>query len=234
MSELHVVALPRRDEDFGTVAQRLAERIPPELGQGEEALAWYAEELRRYYPDAVVHAQDELARTRPGSTVWYVHNRGPVFRIDTFVDVPLSPDRAYEVYVERVAEWQTAVRLVDRGRTPGLVGTEYEAYFDFLGHTYTGRFRVRAADPPSSVSMEAEGSGIAVWYVTRFEPLGPELTRVGVKGDYRLPEGLLVRIADRLFLERTIAREIERANQTYVSLCATLQHAGAPGNQAGR
>lgn len=221
MSELQIVALPRRAQEFCLAARGLAERIPPELGLGEVALAWYAEELHRRYPHAVVHAQDELARTRPASTVWYVHNQGPVFRIDTALEVALSVDRAFEVYVERVVEWQTAVRLVDRGGPPGLVGREYEAEFDFLGHTYRGRFRVRAADPPRSVSMEAEGSGIAVWYVTRFERVRSDLTRVSVKGDYRLPGGLLMRIADRLFLERTIAREIERANETYGALCVT-------------
>lgn len=226
MPALRVVTVSKRDERFEALAQGLAERIPRDLGLGEKALAWYADELRRTYPHAVVHAQDELARTEPDTTIWYAHNGGPIFRIDTGVDVPLALERAYAVYVERVVEWQTAVRLSDVRRTPDLVGSEYAARFDLLGHSYTGRFLVTDADPPNSVSLEASGSGISVWYVTSFAATGPGTTHMTVRGDYRLPDTLLARIADRLFLERTIAREIDRANRAYRSICEAIAAVG--------
>jgi hypothetical protein len=217
-----IVTVPTRDTIFGAEARRLVRRIPDDL-DAAAGRAWYEGELRRTYPNATVRTQDELAKTDSTEIVWYVTNRAPFFRIDTAVEVPLPQVVAYELYVDRMTEWQTAVTLTPVRTTPEIVGNEYAARYDFLGHTYTGRFRVVAAQPPEAVSLEAEGSGIVVWYVTRFTPgRSADSTLVSVKGDYRLPDNLLARIADRLFLERAIARDIERANETYRALCEAV------------
>src|SRR6185369_10743923 len=99
------------------------------------------------------------------------------------------------------------------------VGAAYEATYSFMGRRYAGQFRIVAADPGRSVSIEAKGSGIAVWYVTSFHPDG-DGTRVHVKGDYEVPDNFLARIADRLILERAIGRDIDRANESYRRMCA--------------
>ena len=136
--------------------------------------------------------------------------------------MPLPVERAFEVYVDRVAEWQTAVQLT---AIPGLggplVGRAWEATYRFLGMAYTGRLQIREADPPHSVTYEATGSGITVWYTTAFAPRAPDETVVAVRGDYELPSSILARIADRLHLERSIGRDIERANASYARLCGT-------------
>jgi hypothetical protein len=217
-----IVTVPTRDTALAADARRIARRIPADL-DADAGLAWYEAEMRRTYPHATVRPQDELARTDSSEIVWYVTNRAPIFRIDASVEVPLPRAVAYALYVDRVTDWQTAVNLTALSTTPEIVGNEYAARYDFLGHSYTGRFRVVSAEPPENVSLEAEGSGITVWYVTRFAPgREPASTRVSVKGDYRLPDNLLARIADRLFLERAIARDIERANETYRALCEAV------------
>ena len=83
-----------------------------------------------------------------------------------------------------------------------------------------------AADPPRSVTIEARGSGVTVWYETTFIPI-PGGTTVTVRGDYELPETFIGRIADRLGAERAIARDIDRANEAYVALCEAVQLAAA-------
>ena len=214
---LHIVCLPSSDLEFASAAERLASGIPGELSAGE-ALAWYEAELRRRYPNASVREQDDLARSDDRRRVWYASNRPRQFRIDVSVVVPLPAPDAYHVYVERVVEWQTAVTLHPVPGETGLVGTEYEASYELLARRYTGRFRVVDAAPPRQVTIEAEGSGIHVWYTARFE--GVEAgTLVIVKGDYDLPDTFLARIADRLGLERTILRDVERANASYKRLC---------------
>lgn len=219
-----IVTIPTRDTVFGADARRIALRIPDDLDAAEAGRAWYEAELRRTYPNATVRPQEELARTDNSETVWYVTNRAPYFRIDTSVEVPLPQAMAYRVYVERMTEWQTAVGLTPLRTTPEIVGNEYQARYDFLGHSYLGRFRIIAAEPPENVSLEADGSGITVWYVTRFaRGRASDSTLVSVKGDYRLPDNLLARIADRLFLERAIARDIQRANETYRALCEAVR-----------
>jgi Polyketide cyclase / dehydrase and lipid transport len=229
-STVRLVCIPTKDAAFALDAARIAERIPDALG-GEAAMAWFCAALRHSYPSAEVHAQDDLARSDGDDPVWYVTKRERHFRIDAAVVVALSPRDAFDVYVDRVVEWQTAVRLEPRRVTDELVGREYAACYPFPGRQLEGRFRVLAADPPHSVAMEAAGSGIAVWYETAFHP-DPQGTRVEVKGDYELPAQILTRVADRLGLERAIARDIDRANETFRRLCALVAASSATSSAA--
>ncbi len=212
-----LVFVPSADRVFAADARRIASQIPDALS-GAAALSWYTHALRLVYPKAVVREQNELARNPGDEPTWYVTRRTNPFRIDTSVWVPLAPEDAYRLYVERTPEWQTSVTLTPRHVAPELVGTEYDARYEFLGARFIGAFRVLAAEPGRSVSLEAEGSGITVWYVTTFDAEQGG-TRVAVHGDYALPDMLLARIADRLAIERAIARDIERANEKYRRMC---------------
>lgn len=230
-----IITSPRTDAAFAAEAKRLAVRIPSELTHAE-ALAWYERELRLSYPNAVVREQDALARTESTPyRVWYASNRPRPFRIATTFTVPLPVDRAFEIYVDRVAEWQTAVRLrpVVGASEGALTGRAWDATYRFLGISYTGRLLIRDADAPNAVTYEASGSGITVWYTTAFASRGTDETVVAVRGDYDLPSSMLSRIADRLHLERTIGRDIERANASYARLCAREAGAGTVTQPAG-
>jgi hypothetical protein len=225
-----LITLPSRDEVFGRAAQDLAARIPDEL-VGDEARDWLEVELRRGFPTAEVHEQDALARPEGADVVWYATRRERSFRIDTAVHVPLAPADAFAVYTARVVEWQTAVQLIPIVVTDEVAGSEYRACYRFLGTEHEGTLRVLAADPPRSVTIEARGSGITVWYETNFVPI-PGGTTVTVRGDYELPDTLVGRIADRLGAERAIARDIDRANEAYVLLCEALEVAAARASRA--
>lgn len=215
-----LVCIPTADSDFAAEAERIAQRIPEGMNPAD-ALRWYALAVRRAYPTAVVREQDELARIEGTAPVWYVSRGEHHFRIETSMWVPLEPGPAFDVYVERMPDWQTAVQLVPERLAPGYVGSTYRATYSFLGSRYDGRFRILAAEPGHLVSLEAEGSGITVWYITTFRPERTG-THVGVKGNYELPNSLVMRIADRLGLERVIAADIQRANDGYRSLCARV------------
>ena len=212
-----VVCIPSRDSAFAADARALAARIPARLSPAA-ALDWFISELRRDYPTVTVREQSELARASKDQVTWYATLHDERFRLDFEINVPLPPTTAFDVYVERVAEWQRTVRLRPRKLEPGLVGSEYDAVYTLLGRRYQGIFRILSADPPRSVSVEATGSGISVTYTTTFaeEPTG---SHVRVKGDYSLPDHLLARVADRLGLERAISRDVERANDAYRRLC---------------
>ena len=216
-----IIASPKLDTAFVTEARALAARIPAGLS-ARDSLAWYEATLRAAYPNAVVREQEMLARSEGALyPVWYASNRPKPFRIATAFAVDVSIDEAFDAYVDRMREWQTAVELVPQPGTPTLVGRTYDATYRFLGMAYTGSFRVRDADPPRSVTCEASGSGITVWYTTTFASLG-DRTSITVQGDYDLPSSILTRIADRLHLERAIGRDIERANAAFVRLCESL------------
>ena len=216
-----IIASPKIDTTVVTEARGLAARIPAGLSP-RDSLAWYEASLRAAYPNAVVREQETLARSEGALyPVWYASNRPKPFRIATSFAVDVALDDAFDAYVHRITEWQTAVELVPRPGTPSLIGRTYDATYRFLGMAYTGSFRVRDADPPRSVTYEAFGSGITVWYTTSFTSLG-DRTSVIVQGDYDLPSSILTKIADRLHLERAIGRDIERANAAFVRLCESL------------
>jgi hypothetical protein len=153
--------------------------------------------------------------------VWYVTRREHHFRIDTSIQVPLPPDAAWRVYVDRVAEWQTVLALRPREGPARLLGREYEATYTFIGRRFRGVLRILSAEPGRFVSVEAEGSGITVWYVTSFAAEGSG-SLVRVKGDYELPDSIVSRVADRLGIERAIGRDIDRANASYRALCLAV------------
>lgn len=216
-SSARIVCIPSRDTSFSTDIHEIAERVPGWLPP-DEALGWFAAEVRRSYPTAAVREQDPLAKVEGEAPVWYVTRRQHHFRIDTAFWVPLPTTEAYHVYVHEMVDWQTAVDLKPRQSSRLVVGAEFEASYPFMGRTYTGILRILAADPGRSVSVEAEGSGITVWYVTSFRP-ERDGTQVRVKGDYELPDNVIARIADRLGLERAIGRDIDRANESYRTFC---------------
>jgi Polyketide cyclase / dehydrase and lipid transport len=219
---VRLVTVPASDDAFARDARAAAARIPPSLAH-DDAIAWFETELRGRYPTAVVRAQVDLAKPHPDiGALWYVFRREYRSRISKSVHVPLRVDETFALYVDRVVEWQSAVELKPLQRSGHLVGDEYSATYRLLGQEFHGSFRIVDADPPRSLTTEAGGSGIRVWYVTRFaaEPDGG--TRVTVEGDYDLPEGIVPRIADRLFIERAIDRDIEGAHATFASLCEAV------------
>jgi hypothetical protein len=212
-----LITIPSRDEAFGRTARDLAARIPDELPD-VEAREWLEGELRRRFPTAEVREQDELARPEGGELIWYATRRQRFFRIDTSVHVPVSPADAFAIYTGRVVEWQTAVTLEPITVTERVAGSEYRAVYRFLGTDHSGTFHVVAAEPPRALTIEAEGSGIRVWYETTFAAIRGGTT-VAVRGDYELSDTMLARVADRLGMERAIARDIDKANETYRRLC---------------
>jgi hypothetical protein len=228
-SSARIVCIPSRDASFAADIRAIAERIPDWLPPNE-ALGWFATELRRTYPTASVREQDPLAKVEREPPVWYVTRRQHHFRIDTALWVRLPTTEAYRVYVDEMADWQTSVDLKPRQSNRLVVGAEFEASYPFMGRTYTGILRILAADPGRSVSVEAEGSGISVWYVTSFRP-ERDGTQVRVKGDYDLPDNILTRIADRLGLERAIRRDIDRANASYSAFCERVATGAIGGDE---
>ena len=215
-----LVCIPSSDAAFGEDARRIADAVPAGL-HGAEALRWFSQKLSRAYPTAVVREQDELALVKGARPVWYVTKRDHRFRIDTSFWVPLLPAEAFRLYVEEMPDWQSAVTVTPRRVTAELIGSEYAASYMFLGREYIGTMRIVGADPGRSVSFEAEGMGITVWYVTSFQA-EESGTQVTVRGDYDLPDNVIARMADRLGLERAIRRDIDRANESYVLACRAI------------
>ncbi len=220
-----LVCIPSADLVFAAFAEDLLSTLPPEL-EDEAAVEELQRRLRVRYAGAVVRPRDALAEVVSNlETVWYVTHRPFRSRIYKTVSVALRVEDAFHVYVDRVADWQTAFRLRAVNIEPAIVGSRYVAVYEFFGRTLEGRFEIVAADPPRSVRIEADGAGVRVWYATTFTAT-PGGTLIEVVGDYDLPDGLLPRVADRLFVERAIQRQIDGAHQSLRELAARVAEMG--------
>lgn len=224
-SRPRLVCIPSTDSVFAEHANALFEQIAPDLAV-DGASERFTNQLRLTYPTAVVREREELAELWPGNDpVWYVIRRAYASRIVASVDIPAERSIVYRIYVERMPEWQVVVQLRPVKRPHAAVAAEYAAAYEFLGRTLNGRLRVVDASPPWAVRVEAEGMGVKVWYVTTFRPTETG-TKVEVAGDYVLPSRIIPAAVGRLFAERRIAQDIERAHAALRELCVQADAGG--------
>jgi hypothetical protein len=217
-----LVCIPSTDAAFGDHANALLGRMLSEPVRPTDSQA-FGNRLRLRYPTAVVRERHQLADRWPGDgPVWYVIRRAFGSRISASIDIAAERDQVFQVYVERMPEWQVAVRLRPLNRRSRHVGAEYSAEYEFMGRSLHGRMRIVDASPPRALRVEAEGMGVNVWYVTTFTPVA-DGTRVEVAGDYVMPNRLIPAALERLVAERRIARDIERAHAALRDLCQGLQ-----------
>ena len=213
-----LVCIPSTDKAFAAVANEALTHVPPWL-TSQAAAEDLQRRLQSTYPGAVVRPREALAEVSTDrETVWYVTNRAYRSRISAQVDVPGTRESVFHIYVERVPEWQTAIKVHEIRITPELVGSEWAASWEFLGRRSAGSLRLVEADPPHSVRFEANGMGIRVWYDTSFTQT-PAGTTVRVVGDYDVPDGILPMLVDKLFIERSIQRQIDGAHAALRELC---------------
>jgi hypothetical protein len=213
-----IVSIPSADVLFTADARRIATTIPGGLGL-DAALHWYRLALRQSHPTAVVRTSDAHPERPPGVVpVWYVSRHAHQFRLDTSLYVPLPPDEAWTVYVERAPEWLAILDVVPRTTDGSPTDREYDTAYTFLGVHHRGVLRFLAAEPGWCLTVEIEGSGWTIYWIATFLPQHSG-TLIQTKGGYEVPHNLLARLADRLWIEQAIARDRERANVALRALC---------------
>jgi uncharacterized protein YndB with AHSA1/START domain len=215
-----LVCLPADDSDFAACAHELLETVGVELPRND-GHAEFERRLQRLYPGATVRRREPMAELGPPlETVWYVTHRPFRARLAATLEINAPIERVFRTYVDRFPEWQAGLRVRLVRRAPRLTGSEYVTSYDLFGKSIEGRLRLVAADPPNVARYEADGGGVRVWYATSFRSTSSG-TRIDVTGDYELPHRVLPRIIDRLFVERSIQREIDAAHQRLRALCDT-------------
>jgi uncharacterized membrane protein len=213
--QVRLICIPSSDVAFGS----LARDVFNSLGEPTAAaLPEFERTLRRWYPASLVRPQESLASLDTARTVWYATNRGYGSRIEATFEVAAPLELVYEIYVDRLPEWQASLRLKLRSDSHRRIGREYATSYDLFGRTFEGVFRIVDVEAPRFVLVEALGAaGIRVWFATTFASPGTG-TVVRVTGDYDLPSGLLPGVQAAL-LDRFVARDIERSHAILIALC---------------
>ena len=119
----------------------------------------------------------------------------------------------------RMPEWNTTtVSVKDVSGPLDRQGATYTTVSKIVGRPLEVQWRVEQADPGRLV--EATGStpqGGSAHLVVRYEPDGSG-TRLITDLDYELPMGFLGDIADKLFAERAMIRDIHHSGENFKAL----------------
>jgi uncharacterized membrane protein len=132
----------------------------------------------------------------------------------------------YEAPVERVfalgtdfaryPEWNvTYTEIKEIAGPPDRVGTRIHAVMRFLGRTMDGWGELVEIDPPRMFRMtgtSTDGGRLDVVY--RMTPAGTG-TDLVIEAEYELPAGIIGRIADKLFVERAVERDLHHSIENF-------------------
>jgi len=139
---------------------------------------------------------------------------------DTF-HIDASPDRVWALSIDpsRYSDWQAGlVEVKDITGPLDHVGSKVTVVFKVMGRRLEGTVEVTKVEPGKLIEERGSivGGGPAV-STFRIEPVsgGTDMT---VELDYELPGGLIGDIADKLFMERAIERQIRHSNENLKAL----------------
>jgi uncharacterized membrane protein len=111
-----------------------------------------------------------------------------------------------------------ATEIKDVTGTPDQVGASFTAPYRIAGRELEVHWTVTRVDKPRSIELTGttDRGGHALT-TTRMEPLAGG-TQVEVELDYELPGGFAGGVADRLFIERAMDRQIRHSNENFKAL----------------
>lgn len=141
-----------------------------------------------------------------------------------------SPDQAFALAVDaaRIPEWNSSV--VDAKEITGLldqVGSSYVSVLKLGGQTLESRWEVTRVDRPRVIEFTgtAPGGGRAT-AKDRFEPSGGG-TDITIEVEYELPGGFVGSMANKLFVERAIERDVKHSVENFKAICEAEVHVPA-------
>lgn len=143
-------------------------------------------------------------------------------RIKEHIDAPI--ERVFELVTDyaRYPDWNPLYVEVKEVRGPvDKVGTRIHAVMRLLGHRMEGWSEIVEIDPPTYVKFEGTSTeGGKLTLIDRLTRAGTG-TDVETESEYELPAGFLGHIADKLFVERTVERQLRHAGENFKALAET-------------
>ena len=135
------------------------------------------------------------------------------------VDAPIDVAWAIGRDANRIPEWNTTVVSVkDVSGQLDQVGATYTATSKIVGRPLEVQWRVDRVEPMrvGEAVATTPGGGTARTRV-QYEPDG-DGTRMTIDVDYELPGGFLGGVADKLFAERAMERDIRHSSENFKAL----------------
>ena len=144
--------------------------------------------------------------------------------------IDASPETAFALALDaaRIPEWNSSVIEVNDVSGPmDQVGSSYVSVLKLGGRRLDGRWEVSRVEAPRVLEFSgtAPGGGKAT-AKNRFEPAG-DGTDLTIEIDYELPGGFVGGMADKLFVERAIDRDVKHSIENFKAICEAEVHVPA-------
>ena len=136
------------------------------------------------------------------------------------IDAPIEQVWELGAKCERYSEWQTGVdEIRDCSGPMDRVGATYIAVYKSMGRKLEATFEITRVEKPRLVEQKvaAPGGGHGT-SVQTLEPVGGG-TDITYTFDYELPGGFIGGVANKLFMERALERDIRHSNENFKALC---------------
>lgn len=142
-------------------------------------------------------------------------------RIQHEVHIQAPPERVWQLVIDpqRIPEHNTTVVEVHDATGPlDHVGARYRSVSKVYGRRIEGPWEVTEVEPGRRLVVRGTAAGGGeVTVVTTLEPADGG-TRTAVEIDYTLPAGFLGEVANRLFVERSLEREVRHSADNFKAL----------------
>ena len=138
-------------------------------------------------------------------------------RMTAHFDAPI--ERVFELATDyrRYPEWNVAYEEVTEISGPAdEVGTRFHGVMRILGRRMEGWGEITEVDRPRYLKIAGKGSGGTTTTVYRFTPVGSG-TDTELEIDYELPAGLFGKVADKLFVERSVERALRHSLENFTA-----------------
>jgi coenzyme Q-binding protein COQ10 len=132
-------------------------------------------------------------------------------RMTAHYDAPV--ERVFELAIDypRYPEWSVLYEeITNVSGLPDEVGTRFNGVIKLLGRKMAGSGEVTGVERPHYVEIAGKGSGGTTNTVYRFTEAGAG-TDAELELDYELPAGFFGKVADKLFVERSIERALRHS-----------------------
>lgn len=143
-------------------------------------------------------------------------------RIHSEIEIEAPPERVWEILTdpERLPEYNaTIIEVSDATGRLDQVGSTYRGVAKVYGRRIEGVWEVTEVIPMRRIVQRgsAPGGGAATVSGT-LEPTDRGTTRAAVEIDYELPAGFLGELANKLFIERSVERDVRHTNENLKAL----------------
>ena len=142
-------------------------------------------------------------------------------KVRSEIKIGAPPERVWAVLIdpERLPQFNvTIVEVSDATGPLDQVGATYQAVSKVYGRRIEGRWEVTEVTPLRRTVQRGSGAaGASATVDGTIEPSG-DGTRAAVEVDYQLPAGFLGEVANKLFVERSVERDVRHTLENLKAL----------------